>query len=561
MATTRNELEIFDPNADANYRDGGTISWPVLKSVYDVETYVNRMMQEAPTSLEMFAKSLNKPLVKGTALPPSMESFATFSLMPEVHNGGVLQMPGIPPESIRKIVREHVAPQMIINLRVADIQRYAQPTTHPWKPGWSVELREGLKNPTKEERQDVKDAMTFLLNCNAEYGNDAIKRDARQLTNFSTFLAELVRDSLTYDFAPVWTERDLKNRVKAFKALSGYNIRLATRDGYDGNPDIFAVAVDEAGNIIGKFTREDLVMMVRNPRSDADIYGYGYGEIEQSIRAIQGTTMALDSAVDEYNRNSVPNGLLTAQGLWTQRQIDALSRVWQNLKKGTSKSWALPIIPLPKEGKLELMDLTNLNGNDMRGQNFFNMLAGVLCSIYRFPIARLGYHASGPGPDNKPDATTNAAMTDDYDPGLEPLLQSVESIINEYILSSRWPHLIFSFNGKSAKSDLRAYEFKINSMTLGERRAMADLPSLESSAKSPEEKLLARLMSMAPTDANLAGVFQNLASAMFAKTDNSQEGGAEAEMSSKSDPAASALHGHSSGVRRDSAAEEASAES
>lgn len=550
--------EPFDPNEGAVE---GTPKWPVYEHAYSAADYANFFMEVAPSSLEQFAKSLNGDNIrKGVALPPSMQSFATFSTMPETQSGGVLQVPGIPPESLRKIVRENVAPAAIINLRCSDVQRYSTLSTHPWKPGWRIGLRSALKRPTEAEKKDIQDAECFILNCNAEFGWDARKRDAAQLTGFARFLDALTRDSLTYDGMSVWTDMDLGGRVKAFKVLSTYNIRLATREGYKGNTDYFAVAVDEAGNVIKPFTRDELVFYTRNTRADADIGGYGYSEIEQGIKLIQNFSNAVETAGDIFNRNAVPNGILTAKGMFTQRQLDLLGRMWSNLKKGVTKSWALPVVPIPKDGELSIMDLTKLNGNDVRQQDFMNMMAGLFCAIYKFPVNRLGYRTSGAGPENTPTSLTSADnLIDESDPGMAPLLQAIEHVLNEYILWTRWPHLQFSFTGKSPKEDARETEFRANSMTWGEKRAAADMPKSEVLAKDPEQKLMAMIMDMCPVDPSFAGVYQNIASAFIkAKMGDlisDEQASPEATFPSKRDPAISAQHGHVAGIRRDSAAE------
>ncbi|MDE1907338.1 MAG: hypothetical protein KGH75_12895, partial [Rhodospirillales bacterium] len=283
-------------------------------------------------------------------------------------------------------------------------------------------------------------------------------------------------------------------------------------------------------------------------------------EVEQAIKSIQGISNAMDTAVDKFNKNAVPNGILTAEGMWTSRQLDVLTRIWRNLKMGQTKQWALPVIPIPKEGKLDLLDLTKLNGEDMRNVQFMNLMTGIFCAIFKFPIDRLGFHAAGAAPDNKPDVSNSpAAVRDETDAGLAPLLMTIENIINEYLLWPRWPHLCFSFSGKNPASDSREYEFKTNAMTWGERRAMADLPPLDVMGKDDEEKKMLRLISLAPTDSNLAGIYQNVLAAMYGK--HTEGSGPEGKMTSKLDPAKSRDHGHEAGVRRDSAGEAASAES
>ena len=366
-----------------------------------------------------------------------------------------------------------------------------------------------------------------------------------------------MRDSLTYDGMAIWTERDLQDRVKAFKAYSAFNIRLCGPLGYRDDKNIYAVAVDEAGQVLHTFTREELTWYVRNPRADSDIFGYGYPEIEQAIRLIQSIQNCVELNADIFNRNSIPNGFLTVKGMWNQRQLDVLSRIWQNLKRGISKSWALPVIPIPKDGEIEVMDLSRLKESEAYYAEWLNMSAGLFCSIYKFPVKRLGYHISGKTRDNEPPVpTTVQPAIDDFDPYLVVLLNQIADALNEYMIWDRWPHLEFSWTGASPKEDAREYEARTLAATVDERRAMHDQVPMEQLAKGAEEKQLARLLGLAPVDPALTGVYQTAMQVVLAsKGEGEEQGNKGAAFTSKKDPARAENHGHTSGVRRNSAAE------
>lgn len=555
-----NSAVPFNPNEGEP-----TGGFPVYDQVYSIDQYASAFMGlslTTPSAFEQWAQQTSNELVaakssavaKAIGLPPEMQSFARFSLLPETQNGGVLQCPGIPPEALRKIVRENLIPQVIIGLRVGDVLRYARLSKYPWKPGWQIKLKAASESPTASDLKDIRDAEQFLLNCNIETTN-ARERDEKQLTDFGSFLATLVRDSLTYDGMAIWTERDLQDRPKAFKTMSAFNIRLTGPLGYNGNKRIFAVAVDEAGQVIHQFTREELIWRVRNPRADADIYGYGYPEIEQAIRLIQAFQNALDMNADVFNRNSIPNGFLTVKGMWNQKQLDVLTRIWQNLKRGVSKSWALPVIPIPKDGEINVLDMSRLKEGEVYYPDFMNMVGGLFCSVYHFPPDRLGYHISGKTRDARPEVpTTNQPAIDDYDPYLGVLLHQISSVINQYLLADRWPHLEHCFTGSDPKEDAREYEARTLAATVDERRAMQDQPPMEQLATTSEQKEIAQYMGMAPVDPALTGLYQAIVTAKIAAAAAPTEN-VGAPFSSKKDPARAEDHGHTSGVRRDSAAE------
>ena len=217
---------------------------------------------------------------------------------------------------------------------------------------------------------------------------------------------------------------------------------------------------------------------------------------------------------------------------------------------------------MPKDGDLTLLDLSRMKGNDAYYKDLMNMLAGLLCAVWRFPVSRIGYKISGGGSDNAQNPGTSAGViVDDDDPGLGPFLSHIEVYINEYLLWSRWPHLVFRFQGKNPKEDAREYEARTNAMTLDEIRAAADLEPIAKKAKGAENKKVAELMALCPKDPGLSGVYQALIAMITADEggDGAEGGKPGAEIQAKKDPAKSEAHGHTSGVRRDSAAEKAAA--
>jgi hypothetical protein len=504
--------------------------------------------------------------------PMGIFSFGKISYMPEAYNSGVLQWPGIAPEALRKIVRENVAPQMIIGMRCDDVLRYSQLSSQPWQPGWRVEPLANEENPSLTDLKDMREAELFLMNSSIDLGlKDARVRDANRLSDFQKFLSALVRDTLTFDMIAVWTDMSNDGKVKGYSLLPGGNIRLVGPGGYEGRKEIFAVAIDEGAKVVCEFKRDELAVYVRNPRMDPDALGYGYSEIEISMRLIKGFQNAVDFNLDSFDRSSVPHGLLVLSGgQVTQRQLDLLNRMWTNLKKGITKAWSLPVIGLSEQSKLELIDFSQLKGNEGVYKELMNMIMGAFATVYRFPVRRLGYRISGHGKDTEPLPDSSAKLVDDDDPGLAPLLIHIENVINEYLLWTRWPNLRFVFSGKSPKEDARRFEFKKNAMTWAEARALSglrrlseifDIKRLKGLVSSEEEKDLQKLAvvaSMAPIDPNLSGIFQTLSAPLLKKwfgVDVSGDGASGNLMNSKTDPALSEEHGHTSGVRRDSASE------
>jgi hypothetical protein len=564
----------FDPNElmPGEFSDPARMAhFPSLPGVLSIDDYADAFTSMGigggyaiggnAAKAEPFMELAKVMGVAGIVDAPEFQTYSKLTSMPNQFTRGLVQWPDLPAATLRKIADEQYIVNTIIQQRVADIIRYSALSSHPWKPGWDIEMRDGRARPSASDLKDIEDARRFTLNCNSVFGWDVRKRDEHHLTPFQQFLAGSVRDTYRYDQIAWWTDMDLKGRVRAFKALPGGNIMRATPEGYEGKKEIFACGVDEVGTVQHQFTRRELTLLVRNARTDGDIYGYGFSEIAQTVRLIQAFGNAFDMNADIFTKDSMPPGLLKLKGMWGQRQVEAMTRIWGNLKRGAGKKWAFPAIPIPRDGDIELLDLSRTANNDMYYSELVNMTAGLFCAIYAFPPSRLGYRISGQSNPTEPkDAQSPATIIDESDGGLPTLLYTIQNGYNEYILRTVWPHLTFRFKGAVPREEGREYEARIRASTLNEVRALSDLPPYEDEFDS-EHKELGELMGRAPIDPNLSGIYQSIVSsylsAKYAPAKESEPGNS---MTSKTDPLASEGHGHGSGVRRNSAAETKSAE-
>lgn len=520
----------------------------------------SKAIHESWEALVKNSKELHKDAVaKAIAVPADFLTYARMSYMPDPTASNILPWPAIHPEAIRKIVMENLAPNLIINMRVDDVMLYSQPSAHLWKPGWRLETFQGNSTPTTADRKDMRAAEEMLFNSSSRftYGN-ALDRDKNNLTDFAHFLTAIVRDTLTYDLIAVSTDRNSDGKLIEFSPAPAGNIRFVGLGGYEGDKTIYAVAVDEGGSVRHKYTRETLGTYVRNIRTDPEYTitmtrGYGTPEITIALRLIQIFQNVIEFNQDTFQRSGVPHGMMLLKGAgWNQKQVDVLTRMWQNLKHGISKVWALPVMAAPKDGEVEIIDFSRIKGNEAFYQDLLNLSIGCFCAVYRFPPHRLGYRISGGGPDtHRERSETPGRLIDDDDPGKVALLTHLELFINQTIIWPRWPNLKFVFTGKEPKADAREYEARRNAQTWGEARAEADLPALsdlEVVKKNSKLKDVAAAMEMAPIDPNLSGIFQSIASALLAPEKETGDKGNT--MTSTKDPAAAEHHGKVSGVRR-----------
>jgi len=543
-----------------------------------VDSYLAALHQSIGDTNREITSSINEAAKALGATPPQAMSYAKMNFLPDPANYGLMSWPGIQPESLRKVARENIVPQMVIRSRVTDLRRYASLSTHLWSPGWKIVMRQAGDTPSKQDKDDIKEAERFIANCSREqvYA-DPRDRDAHAILPFEGFLCGMADDTFTFDGWSVWTDRDRVGRVRAFANLPAGLIRLALpQRGYRDDPDLFAALIDETNTPVKPFTRDEMTWKVRNVRNDPSVIGYGWSEIEIAIMLVQAFQGAIQLNADTFTRNSIPNGMMVLKGdYWQQEQIDALMREWTNMKRGLSKMWGMPVIAVPEDGEIEIMPFMDLKGQEIRYKDHLNLMAGVYCCISQFPISRTGMFASGGTRDNKPVPDNNTELQGVDDPGLPALLSFAENTINEYLLQPNWPRLRLMFMNKNPKEDARSYEARKMARTWAEARAEADQPKLTEAGPSWAKPMM-ELMEMCPDDPAKAGVFQSLAVTMLEDKlgindqPEGEGGGAIGGNGSKTakpgapfapakDPAKLGNKGHRSGVRRNSAKEETSA--
>lgn len=544
--------------------------------VLNLDTYL-MAMRSSMADVATATEGALTEVVKALGVPPSAYSYAAISTMPDPANAGLLPWPGIAPESLRKIARENIAPQLVIRARVADLARYSGLSHNIWEPGWQVGMRVASETPTAQDRADIRDAERFVWNCNRESSySDARERDAHLLHPFDMFLRAFGDDTHTFDGWAVWTDMTRDGKVKAFANLPAGQVRLAVPGrGVAGNPRFFSALVDETGNPVKPLTRDEMFWAIRNPRTDPNTWGYGFAESEVAILMVQAFQSAIQLNADTFTRSSIPNGMLLLKGdFWNQTQIDAIMREWTNMKRGVSKMWGIPLMSMPEGADVDVLSFMDMKGQEIRYRDHLNLMGGLYCVISQFPPRRLGIFASGMQRDSAPVQNESVEQAGVDDPGLPPLLGFAANRVNEYLVQPNWPRLRVWFNGANPKQDAREYEARKQARTWGESRAEVDLKKLTDGVPAKYRPLV-EVMQYCPEDSSKISAFSVLA-AKWLETqapkpdeDDGEAGAAApgpdgkppgAPFSSKVDPAASQSHGHRSGVRRDGTAEEASAE-
>src|SRR5690606_26908594 len=193
----------------------------------------------------------------------------------------------------------------IMQTRCNQVAQFSIPFRTSKSVGYVVKHKDPGKLTTKAEQKFIAELEAFIYNCGHKKPNphNKNKRD-----DFETFLKKIVRDSLTFDQLTFETIPDRRGIPYEFMAVDASTIRLAAEYGVHAKTDDdpwgyrkfgpFQSMQLFRGNKLDKdskyvqlvngqietiYTEEDLAFGVRNPRTDIQIQGYGYGELENLV--------------------------------------------------------------------------------------------------------------------------------------------------------------------------------------------------------------------------------------------------------------------------------------
>lgn len=174
----------------------------------------------------------------------------------------------------------------IIATRANQVGPFGYPQTKPTETGIRIvpKHKSELENPSEATLNRIAELLQFYCFTGPKNGSHKVR------DTLPTFLRKLTRDTLTYDQVAVQIVRDRLGRPATFVAMPSESMRIASDEYDEGyfnfDPSIIRYVQVEYEEVIEYFTAEEILWLVRNPRSDLAIGGYGLSELEQLIQTI-----------------------------------------------------------------------------------------------------------------------------------------------------------------------------------------------------------------------------------------------------------------------------------
>lgn len=364
----------------------------------------------------------------------------------------------------------------IISTRASQISRFSKLQEHPSTPGFIIRHRDINHKITPEEEVEIGLISQFITNCGWEFSPKKRKRIGR--SSFTEFLTSSVQDSLILDANPIELEinSNMGNRIEGFYQIDGATIRLCPPDGYKGDPDISAVQL-VYGKVETTYTDDNLIYVPRNVSTDIRLCGYGRSEIELMPRIITGYLNALTYNISGFDKNSIPKGIWTALGSFTEESLSEFERKIKYQLTGAQNSWATIFMTSMDPNSKIMFNKIDDGFSDIHFERWFSFLTAVGCAIYKISPEEIGF-----GSFNDTGGLINSSYADrissSKDKGLMTLISHYESIITDYIISEISPKYVFRFTGVNPVDQTYQNQLSEKIKTINELRAEQGLSSL-----------------------------------------------------------------------------------
>lgn len=355
----------------------------------------------------------------------------------------------------------------IITTRQAQVAAFSSPQSNKYDTGFVIRRRKKYYSDeqpevTEKDKKRIQEITDFLLNG----GTIDNKWHA---DSFDSFLKKIIDDSLTLDKACFECISNRKGDLVEYLAVDSGTMYLA--DSYDDDRDdrdfshkeqikgyypSYVQVIEE--QIVAEYYPWELCFGIRNESTDIDQNGYGNSEIEQLIKII---TWMLYS--DTYNgkffsQGSSPKGIIKVAPGVNRNRLHEFRQSWQSMVAGVENAWKIPVM---ENDSMEWIDLQK-NNTDMQFAQWQEYLIKIACAIFKIAPEEVGFNLGSAGGGNPLfEGGNEAKLKYSRDKGLKPLLKSIQSWVNKYLVSRFDDEFEFAFVGIDIDSEEKEVELDI----------------------------------------------------------------------------------------------------
>lgn len=364
--------------------------------------------------------------------------------------------------------------------RINQVAEFANKQQSPFAVGWRVVPEDPMKPLSRRDRVAQGQAEEVIDTAGDSYF----------LGGFEAFLKAITRDSLALDQANAQVLRTAGGAPWGFIPVDASTIRRAAptaeqlKDGrWDSTETGYIQVIDF--DVKAEFAFEDMIWGIRRPRTSVRVNGYGFPELEELIGTVANLVNAITYNAVNFTTGLNAHTLITLSSKMARARFQEAERLITAGLSGIRNSKRIPVIQLDpmlsEDLKVHLLGKSN---DEMQYGEWVNFLLKTICSIHGMDPAELNFIFGNEGVTNQlKGEDPSRRVTASRERGLRPLLRSIASWINYWIIKPTWPQLRFEFAGFDSQTeadkldmDNKACQFWESPNAVRRSRGKAPLP-------------------------------------------------------------------------------------
>jgi len=369
--------------------------------------------------------------------------------------------------------------QAIIRTRCNQVRPYCHPagyTSHGI--GYQI-VRRDKDTMTKSDLDKAHKYEQFLYHT-GDPDNPKFKYNGNR-DLFPEFINKMIIDRYVYDQRNI--ERIYKSRTSDkldhFNAVDAGTVVIDNRPRSLDEPRKFAQYIRSKRT--ATWDEKHMTFISADAQTDANLQGYGFSPTEAAKEHINYFMQTEQFNARFFSQGGMTRGILVVNtgtdANQSQYSLNALQRQWSSQLGGLNNAWRIPVA-VAQDAKF--VNMTQ-NSKDMEFHEWLNFLTNLITADFTINPAEINMPNKG-GTTSRGSNSINEGssmketMQNSQQKGLEPLLNELEDMVNDYLMPYIDKDFLFRFTLGDSKSALEKQKeieaMGNNGLTFAEARKM-----------------------------------------------------------------------------------------
>lgn len=338
----------------------------------------------------------------------------------------------------------------VIQTRINQVAEFAHPQPSPFSIGYRIVPTDPMKPLSRRDRVALGQAYECIHTAGDTYFPGG----------FEAFLKAITRDTLSVDqvnFEPLRTKAGLPY---GFVPVDPTTIRRAvpTREQlqdyrWDSDETGYVQVIDY--DVVNEYSFRDMAWGIRRPRSSIRANGYGFPELEELIGVVANLVNAITYNSVNFTTGLNAHTLITLSSKMARGRFQEAERLITAGLSGIRNNKRIPVLQLDPmlDEKLDV-HLLGKSNDEMQYAEWVNFLLKQICALFGMDPTELNFIFGNEGTKTQINGTDpSQRVSASREKGLRPLLRSISTWINQWIIQEGWPQFRFEFAGFDSQTE------------------------------------------------------------------------------------------------------------